>query len=730
MGNTFMRQLYSPGLQLFMENDPNADILYSTSNINKSLKATNKNDYSQATCVNNQDILASIKERDISLPKSVHFNDSSPTIVSDSPYLTNHGFENFVSPFWNNIIESVFKDLPYNGDNQFIEEFKYNVISSSFLHDLNSYIHPIKPKSSILDFNNKDNEKLNKTIKLSKKTRYGKIAKKVNYRFVLIGTLDYSSTVFSCLKVMYSLKKLNKSLQRNTKRIVIVLLIFLYLSFQQTNLRVHCIRAKCIEVIKEMTPLLENLDTLISQYHLQYKELNIKKNSAVLKENERLNLKNTLKNKSSIERTDISTIHDILHSTTDQMFFKINSTIRQWLTCCDFDNLSSYCEMFDVSPFELRICLTQHCSSLSQNISNIHILRKFLFCCLLSILNDSKIQSKTIDSNFQLKILRLFKCSKNQKSIRMNECSILNKVNSSLISLMDTTKILVSSLQENKSVFKMAQLDCFPSIITTSYDQTTIKRQQNLIYETLETLEDQIEIIQKYNKSNYDFSSVENRLRHLINSVHDFHTDQISQIPQQSYSVSRNVSDTRASSYGKGFSLDVLRAPSPLDASLNLNRKVEFIKIANSDEEDDGGFVSSDENYYNEDETIIQCELQPTMENDTSRGISVHYQSMRQLSDEQLQRQLQDEILKFSAENKKSRENLRTEKSFELLKRCRKHNNEQLSFDDTKTVINTNNGNVQSGKNNMKTNSNLDKNHHLCVSEEGIPILYNIREYS
>jgi len=135
--------------------------------------------------------------------------------------------------------------------------------------------------------------------------------------------------------------------------------------------------------------------------------------------------------------------------------------------------------------------------------------------------------------------------------------------------------------------------------------------------------------------------------------------------------------------------------------------------------------VSSDDEYFNEDETIIQCEVQPNVETHTNRGMSVHYQSMRQLSDEQLQRQLQDKITKFSAENKKSRENLRAEKSFELLKRCRNHHNEQLNFDKTKNAIHG-----QFDVDMTELNGKLDKEHHICVSEEGIPILYNIREYS
>jgi len=722
-----MRQLYNPGLQLFTDADKDEDILYKNGNVQKLSQTKNMDNGPEVDCIVDQDILLSIKQRDISLSKSVHFSDSSPTIVPESPYVSNSTYGNSISPFWNNIISLVFKDLPYSDDDQFKEEFKYNIISSSFLHDLNSYIHPLKPKSSILDLNNQENQKMNKNVKMTRKTRYGRLIKVTNYKFMLIESLDYRNIIFSCLKVIYSLRKLDKSLQHNTKRIIIVILVLLYLSFQQTHFRIRNIKTNFIKIIKQITPTFENFDALISQYHLQYKELNIKKNSIQLQEKEQIKENKHIENKSSLERTNISIIHDILNFTTNHIFFKMSSTIRQWLIHCNFDNLHSYCEIFDITVLDLCVCLTQHCTSLSQNISNIHILQKFLFCCLLSIPNDSIIQPKIHDANFKKKILRLFKCTTNENLIRNDEGSILNQVNLSLMSLIETMKILISSLKENKDAFEETRSDCTIYSIDGSHDQTMRIRQLNLIFETLESLEDQIGMLRKFhnkNKLNHNFSSIENRLQNLMDSINYSHKEQQSHMVSKGRHTSRIISEKRTSNYSKGFSLDVLRAPSPLDASINLNRKVEFIKVGNSDAED-GGLVSSDDEYFNEDETIIQCEVQPNVETHTNRGMSVHYQSMRQLSDEQLQRQLQDKITKFSAENKKSRENLRAEKSFELLKRCRNHHNEQLNFDKTKNAIHG-----QFDVDMTELNGKLDKEHHICVSEEGIPILYNIREYS
>ena len=287
-----------------------------------------------------------------------------------------------------------------------------------------------------------------------------------------------------------------------------------------------------------------------------------------------------------------------------------------------------------------------------------------------------------------------------------DEGEILEYVNELLESLNKTIDVILSVLQENKFILNEDEI---PDIQISETDSLKLKKHSLKIEETLLTLENQINVLKKYGDTNNELVKIKSHLNKLLNTTQTISDDSDSEQHIPHRIVSRNVSGNRSSIYGKGLSLDVLRGPSPVDTTINLNRKVEFIKIDSNDEEDDDDlsdtneYISSNDECDNEDETIIQCKVHHNPPDFKVRQNSVHYQSMKQLSDEQLQKQLQDKIFQFSAENKKSRENLRAEKSFELLKRC------------------------QTNQNDLQHKHSIDREH-MCLSEEGIAVLYNISE--
>ncbi|KAG0659889.1 inheritance of peroxisomes protein 2 [Maudiozyma exigua] len=700
----YTKQVYNSGLQLFMDTSNNDDCSMRTDHLQKFSRITNENLYTES------DLLLSLKQRDASFSRVVQFNDSSPTIVPESPFPNDPSYIKSISPYLNNVIQFVFNDIPDAYDPFFKEEFQYNIIGSSFLHDLNSHVHPLKPKSSILDLG----KNCHNSIENQKGviiTKYGKLTKEIKWTFKFDQTLNYNKTILACFKTMHILKTLPQHLQTKSKRIVIVVLITLYLTFQENCFRIHQTKIKSIQLIKKMVSLFEYMDGWISQYHLHFKELHVKENIFSLKSKTKRSGVDLSQNAS------ISRIYDILNSSTDQIFFKLNYIIKEIMIRCNFNILQKYCEMFDIVTVDLEICLTEPANSLTRKISNINILRKFLFCCLLSITRDGLVQ---VNKNYNEKpydFLKLFNQNRGQDRV-YDDGKILEHVNGSLKSLNDIMNTILLVLQENKYLLNEAEVS---TVTACNTDSLLLKKHSLKTHDTLETLENQINILKRYGDVTQELSDVKSHLNKLIRMVNtipnDSGSDSELHIPQ--HSVSRNVSGNRSSVYGKGFSLDVLRGPSPLDTTINLNRKVEFVKIDSSDNEDDilsdtNEYMSSNEDNDNGDETIIQCEVHRTLPDFKIRQKSVHYQSMKQLSDEQLQRQLQDEILKFSAENKKSRENLRAEKSFELLKRC-----QTTPYD----LKNNNNSIDNLIAKDMKFGSER-----MCLLEEGIAALYNISE--
>ena len=701
MLNGYTKQVYNSGLQLFMDTSYNDGSSMRTDQLEKVSRIIqdNSND--------NTDLLLSLKQRDVSFSRVVQFNDSSPTIVPESPFPNDPSYIGSISPYWNNIIQFVFKDIPYTSDPLFKEEFQYNIIGSSFLHDLNSHIHPLKPKCSLLDLQNNylnSVEKQNSVII----TKYGKLTKEIRYNFKFDQTLNYGKTILNCLKIMHVLKDLSQNLQNKSKRIVIVVLLTIYLTFQQNCYRIHQTKMKSIRLIKKMISLFEYTDSLISQYHLHFKELHVKENIFSCKSK----IKSYQPHHS--HNSSISRIRDILNSSTDQIFLKLNHILTKFIIHCNLNILQKYCEIFDITAVDLEICLSEPASSLTRKISNVNILRKFLFCCLLSITEDDVIPANMKYNEQKYDFLKLFKYKQTMKHI-YDEGKILECVNKSLESLNNMMNAILSVLQENKFILNEKEI---PNVKISETNSWRLKKHSLKIEETLVMLENQIYILKKYGETNDELVIIQSHLNKLLDITETISDDSKSEselnTPQRI--VSRNVSGNRSSVYGKGFSLDVLRGPSPVDTAINLNRKVEFVKIDNNDDEDEDDlsdtneYSSSNDECDNEDETIIQCEVRCKLPDFKIRQKSVHYQSMKQLSDEQLQKQLQDEIFKFSAENKKSRENLRAEKSFELLKRC------------------------QTKQNDPKNNNNLTAKEltfdreHICLSEEGVAALYNISE--
>lgn len=726
MKNLFKTQVQYPGLQLFAVKEHEVDFPGNKSFDGQLRKICKNNEKPNRYWHIDEYTTNVLNSRKISDTKLTAFNDSSPTLVGGNTFDDVPEENNLIPHFWFNIINKVFEELPYGINDQFDEEFQYNIITSIFLHDLHGYGTLLKPKVSILDFLKNNSHQLNRQIRSTTPTKYGHIRRIQNSNFEIIETLDYSSVVLSCLKVLYRLKKLKRELRYQSKRIVIALLIIMYLVFQQKYFRIQYTKYKTIKVLKTALKSLEVLDKLFNQYHLRYKELNVNQKIDIPKQREFNMIHN---NSHENLRTDVLIIEDLLSSTMDHLYFKLVSVLKNCLPFCQFATLNKYCDMFDITILDLHISIFQQRNFLAEKSENINTLIRFMLCCLLSMNRNAKqdnIPLVDVENTFRLNLTNIFGCNLDVgKCETPNEGEILNMINENIENLCSATTTLISLLTDNRDILNKTINNYELIKVRVKFDESSIIKQMTTIENTLCKFEDQIKFLKNNNnyvetdELNDKKDRIMKRLHSCVENLSNRHNmeNHVMDSNNQRNISGRNTSENRSSIYNRGFSLDVLKTLSSTsnDTSVNLNRKVDFISVESEDD------MSSLEENIGEDVTNIDNNnLITTMQ--TTRHSSTHYQSMRQLSDEQLQRQLNNEIQKFSAENKKSKENLRTEKSFELLKRQRKqptefHSSRQADYDFTWKDDGAN------------TSRNIQRDERQIASEETIPLLYKIEEF-
>lgn len=654
-------------------------------------------------------------------------NDYSPTIVGTSTFDDSESDIRLLSQFWFTIIQKVFSHVPLRCDNAFIEELHFNIITLSDLNGLNRYVSPLKPQKSILDFPKHQQNWKNDLNYKTKQTSFGLVIRRDSPTFLVQNTLSYNYTVRNCLKIMYKLKGLRIEGRHQSKRIVIMVLIFLYLTFKQTQFRNQYLR---YDYMKKLTSLLRSFnswDALINQYHLQFKELHIEsifdnktdqvETPYVLNVNQR---KHTIQN-----------LHEIISLNVDHLHYALIALIKSRLPYCNESALEEYCKLFDITIFDLEYSFEQKMTDISKKIKGVHTLRKFWLCCILAA-TRIKVEHGDITGNMgsslfsnlsQLLYMEIdHETSDSFNSLafqeQSNEIENVSHAVTSLISLLLRNKDLLHDITSERGVLMGRRNSA----------NSHSKRQLFLISQSIDQLSQQVsELTTNYSKS--EDNSLDSHVRDIISKMSSVKNSLEMKLQTkciEEYKSAPSIRSTRrdisSSIHPKGFALDILRTPTLQSPTIDLKQDIEFTQVDNEDD-----YSSSDDKSYDNDTTFHLEQFIAATPN--QRTVSVHYQSMKQLSDEQLQSQLTNQIMRFSAENKQSRENLRAEKSFELLKRCRKQKTKLMVND----IVNEGGLNDIAEDDYESANRTNDTQQTGGISnygaEDGIPVLYNIEQF-
>ena len=717
-----MHQLQYPGLQLFTKSEHTSNarsrsLVESFESKSPSIK--------HATTINNYLSSSQNKHPNIWRNESFTLNDSSPTIVGDGSFGDSLSDNQNLTHFWYSVIQIVFSHVPQRNSSDFIEEINFNIIRLSDLNGLNRNISPLKPQKSVLDFPKRQRELMGGEFKNSKQTIFGRVIRQDLHTYLVKRTLRYNSIVIQCLMVIYKLKGLRGEIRRKSKRIVITVLILLYLAFQQTQFRIQYIRYNYMNKLVSLLNALNSLETLISQYHLHFKELHI--DNIFINSNDAINSQHATN--LNQKEVNIQHLHDIIELNADHLHFMFISLIKNKFPQCNGQIIEEYCKLFDISTFDLEFSLSHRVIDISEKIKSLQTLKKFWLCCLLATTRSRGLNNNRLvhsESMMIRTLSELLGVSPDDETFDFFSNINLHDFSHEIDDTLNTITSLTSLLLKNRYLLQD---------ITPETNRTTEQNQQDLISEcqlfsinqTIDKLREQLSEL-PINCSMSGDLSFDGQLRTVVSklaSTKDYLDRKLLSKPDN-YHPTRSVKsgrrDISSASHSRGFALDVLRTPTLQTPTIDLKQEIEFTQIDNDDD------YSSSDDRSNDYDTTFHLE-QFIAATPNQRTVSVHYQSMKQLSDEQLQTQLTNEIMKFSAENKQSRENLRAEKSFELLKRCKnqsRKNYSKITKDGVLGAIQEDNcetGNVTN--NSQQDDGDISK----FGTEEGIPVLYNIEQF-
>ncbi|QLQ78024.1 hypothetical protein HG537_0A02710 [Torulaspora globosa] len=675
-----------PGLQIFS----------SWKNNSKNVRSSKRPTFNH--CFPSEETLILSVQNDLNqfgslMRKSADLHDYSPTVVGSDC------FDKFEIPqkpemvnFWSKIINGVFKDLPENVNDQFIEEFQYTVISSDFLNDPNGFRFTFTGKKSIMDFH-KPSLSFERYDLDTLPTKYGRLIISSPGRFTLIRTLDILSTVLCAWKLLRCLGKLRLSTMRR-KRILAAVLIALYLATQQEYFHSQYTRYKALVTLKKMLTSLQKLSTLLHNYGIKLKELSIYKPLS------------TSKSGTNPDPTTAK-IRDLLSSCLDLLYYKLKKTTQNLIPLCSTASLTKYCVMYNIEMTDLFHYLNEAAPELEDKSERMSIMRKFTLCTLLSLSCCNSSSDETMTNV----LTRLFPDSTLEiyETCPIKDADRYRAVIENLKQLNDFIVQLMSSLVNYKHILRsygdLTEIADGNATARCRAKPPKENHRLNQILQSLKRLESFLVACQEEDISKETRDVVTYSLQEITSAWRNYDT------------CNDNCGRSSLASLKAGFSLNVLKKPSlqsiPKNDKMRLKDKIAFEQVADtqSDIEFDSDLEhhnSYDELRYesarSEPDNFIELESEP-----------YERQDLRELTDEELRHKLNEGISRLAVENRQGRDKIRTQKSFELLRQKditkRVHRHASIMTRDTMTII-------QSGPPNESTFS----------SEDSIPVLYELKE--
>lgn len=628
--------------------------------------------------------------------KSTDLHDYSPTVVGSDC------FEKYEVPqkpetvnFWSKIISEIFRELPENANDQFIEEFQYTVISSDFLNDPNGFRFSFTVKKSIMDFH-KRSLSLQRHDLATLPTKYGRLRLSSAGRFTLIRTLDILSTVLCAWKLLRCLGKLRINTMR-CRRILAAVLIALYLATQQEYFHSQYARYKALVTLKNMLTSLQKLSTLLHNYGIKLKELSIYKPLS------------TSKSGTNADST-IAKIRDLLSSCLDLLYYKLKTTTENLIPFCSTASLTKYCVMYNMEMSDLLHYLNETAPELEDKSERMSIMRKFTLCTLLSLSCCNSSSDETMTSI----LTRLFPDSIPEilDILPIKDADRYRAVIENLQELNDFIVQLTSSLVNHKHVLRSyGDLTEIADDNATARYRAKSPKENHQLNQTLQYLK---------RLESFLVGCQEEEISKETRDVVAYSLQEIT-LAWRNHDTSSNHCDRSSLASPKaGFSLNVLKKPSspslksiPKNGKIRLKNKIAFEQVA--DTQSDIEFDSDLEHHNSYDELCYESAHFGSDNIIESVPKLDKRQDLRGLTDDELRHRLDERISKLAVENRQGRDRIRTQKSFELLRQKditkRVHRHASIMTKDTMTVL-----------------QSRPPNESNFSSEDSIPVLYELKE--
>lgn len=197
--------LQAPGLQIFSMLKSSEEDGFMSSSL-----TLDSDNIIGVTENNRQEFYSTWRKPSLLSSRSV-LHEYSPTIVgsNDSTFspITVGKTTKFFN--WDDIISRIFMQQPFGVTHQFFEEFRYSIITSHFLNDMNHYRLSLHLDQSIMNFHKSSTLLKNvppKSVPFMA-TKYGKLAVVEDKKLYFRQNFNYLSMIITSYRVLTQLKK-------------------------------------------------------------------------------------------------------------------------------------------------------------------------------------------------------------------------------------------------------------------------------------------------------------------------------------------------------------------------------------------------------------------------------------------------------------------------------------------------------------------------------------------
>ena len=314
------------------------------------------------------------------------------------PFQSAHKYDKNI----NNLLDQILELKPF-GDDQFVDELQYTIISSSLFsaQSENEYARllSLPIKKSVLDFRKLNNTKVCNQSNHSEHTitKYGYIftrEKKLVLKKLNSSYLNTHLFVYSMLKNIYISQQ--KNYTKFTNKLVICLVIQAYLNYQQESFRNRYIKYSALLSVKSTIRSLEKINILLQKYENLYKELLVHKSM----DNDNCSRPNT-ENTDENEGELLQQLQMLLKATIYPIYQKLIKAVELFVPLINQNILQKHCKLFSVD----LVCIHSYYKfvtldqDLDYQVSCFRNLVKLFLICMLSMQTLQVASSTKEDKN-------------------------------------------------------------------------------------------------------------------------------------------------------------------------------------------------------------------------------------------------------------------------------------------------------------------------------------------